>query len=83
MNAKLTLTIEESLVKKAKRYAQAKKRSLSDLVENYFRILAEEGAGDEDIELTPAVRSLMGSFKAPEDFDYKKVLQEEIVKRHG
>lgn len=83
MDTKLTLTIEQSLIKKAKRYAQSKGRSLSDLVESYFKILAEENSGDNEIELTPAVKSLLGSFKAPEDFDYKKILQEEIIKKHG
>ncbi len=37
MNKKLTLTIEQELISRAKKYAKDKGRSLSDLVENYFK----------------------------------------------
>ena len=82
MNTKLTLTIEQSLIDKAKRYAKDKGRSLSDLVENYFKLLADPSQS-EAIEISPKVRSLMGSFKLLADFDYKEALKEEINKKHA
>ena len=39
MNTKLTLTIEQSVIEKAKKYAKNKERSLSDLIENYLKSL--------------------------------------------
>ena len=42
MNTKLTLSIEQSLIEKAKRYAKGKGRSLSDIVENYLKIITRE-----------------------------------------
>ena len=39
MKTKLTLTIEHTLIKKAKEYAKGKGRSLSDIVENYFKAI--------------------------------------------
>ena len=36
MNTKLTLTIVQSAIEKAKKYAKKKVRSLSDLIENYL-----------------------------------------------
>ena len=39
MNTKLTLTIEQEIIKKAKEYAKDKNRSLSDIVENQLREL--------------------------------------------
>jgi len=36
MNTKLTLTIEESIIEKAKSYARKNGRSLSDIIENYL-----------------------------------------------
>jgi predicted CopG family antitoxin len=39
MNTKLTLTIEQSVIEKAKKYAKEKERSLSDLIENYLKSL--------------------------------------------
>jgi len=42
MNTKLTLTIEQTLIEKAKEYAKAKGRSLSDIVENYFKAIVKD-----------------------------------------
>ncbi len=39
MNTKLTLSIQEEVIKKAKDYARHNERSLSDLVENYLKAL--------------------------------------------
>jgi hypothetical protein len=76
MTTKLTLTLDDKVIQSAKRYARAKGRSVSELVENYFKSLTDLSS-ESDSELTPAVKSLMGSFKAPADFDYKKVIKEE------
>ncbi len=70
MNVKLTLTIEETVIEKAKKYAKKKERSLSNLIENYLLALTNEEASTEK-ELTPITKSLKGSFTAPENFDYK------------
>ncbi|MEB2775984.1 DUF6364 family protein [Algoriphagus sp. D3-2-R+10] len=81
MNTKLTLTIEQDVIQKAKEYAKEKKRSLSDIIENYLKSLTQENREENKSKLTPIVKSLKGSFKMPEDFDYKeelkKILQEE------
>lgn len=42
MNTKLTLTIEREIIEKAKNYAKAKNRSLSDIIENYLKLLTQE-----------------------------------------
>lgn len=81
MNTKLTLTIEQALIEKAKKYAKGKGRSLSDIVENYFKaIVKEEGVVKTDS--TPITDSLRGSFKAPKDFDYKKELTEILAEKY-
>jgi len=81
MDTKLTLTIDESLITGAKSYAKEQGRSLSDLVENYFRYLMSDEYPIEE-NLPDVVRELKGSFQAPPDFDYKKALQDEIIKKH-
>lgn len=85
MNTKLTLTIEKSVIEKAKIYAKKKERSLSDIIENYLKAITEDNEIEEHIELTPIVKSLKGSFKAPKDFDYKeeltKILSEKYLKK--
>jgi hypothetical protein len=81
MKTKLTLTIEQSIIEKAKRYARERERSLSDLIENYLRALTnEKEIGDED--MSPTIKQLRGSFKLPKDFDYKKELTNSLSKKY-
>jgi predicted HicB family RNase H-like nuclease len=49
MNAKLTLTIEQEVIEKAKKYAKQKGRSLSDLVENYFKTITISNSNSRDV----------------------------------
>lgn len=81
MNTKLTLTIEQAIIEKAKFYAKDKGRSLSDIIENYLKVLTSEDV-KENVEITPFVESLKGSFKAPEDFDYKEELRKSLSKKY-
>lgn len=83
MNTKLTLTIEENVIHKAKVYASATGDSLSNLVENYLKAVTKHAAISDKHELTPLVKSLKGSFTAPTDFDYKKELQKELAKKYN
>jgi Family of unknown function (DUF6364) len=81
MTTKLTLTIEEEVIKSAKKYASRKGRSLSGLVENYLKSLST--AGIESTELSSKVRRLKGAVKLPDNFDYKSSLKAAVAKRHG
>lgn len=81
MTTKLTLTIEQEVIKTAKLYAQKKGRSLSDLVESYLKSLASEDSGTEDF--SPRVKRLIGAIKLPEHFEYKESLRDGIEKKHG
>lgn len=81
MNAKLTLTIEEKIIEKAKKYARENGRSLSGIIENYLKIITQEEVR-EHREISPLVRSLKGSFKAPEDFDEKKELTDGLSEKY-
>lgn len=81
MNTKLTLTIEQSVIKKAKKYANENERSLSDLIENYLKALTKDNT-QNDVELTPIVKSLKGSFKAPKNIDYKKDLVNRLSEKY-
>jgi hypothetical protein len=81
MNTKLTLTIEQKVIEKAKKYAKDKERSLSNLIENYLKALTKESDSNE-IELTPIVKSLKGSFTAPKNFDYKKELTNRLSEKY-
>ena len=81
MNTKLTLTIEHTIIEKAKKYANDKGRSLSDIVENYLKAITKEDT-NESVELTPIVQSLKGSFNAPKNSDYKKELSKRLTEKY-
>jgi hypothetical protein len=81
MNTKLTLTIEQTIIERAKKYANNKGRSLSDIIENYLKAITSDD-NTENIELTPIVKSLKGSFKAPQNFDYQKELSKSLTEKY-
>ena len=81
MNTKLTLTIEHTVIEKAKKYAKGKGHSLSAIIENYLKVITNDKVKSE-IEFTPIVKSLKGSFKAPSGFNYKKELAKRLSDKY-
>ncbi len=82
MNTKLTLTIEQEVIQKAKEYAKNRNRSLSDIIENYLKVLTKEEKVKEMKKLNPVVKSLKGSFKMPRNMDYKKELRKRLEEKY-
>lgn len=82
MNTKLTLTIKMEIIERAKDYAKGKNRSLSDIIENYLKLLTQEEQNFKSKKLNPVVESLKGSFKLPKDMDYKKELENRLEKKY-
>ncbi|SMO34075.1 DUF6364 family protein [Gracilimonas mengyeensis] len=80
MNKKLTLTIEEDIVEEAKKVASSKGRSLSSMVEDYLRVITKNET--ETKTSSGRVKKLKGILKVDSDFDYQKILKEEINKKH-
>jgi len=77
MNTKLTLTIDKSVIKHAKAYAEQQGRSLSAVVENYLKAVTKKEEVTKDDELSPIVKSLMmnrSKVDLPKDYDYKEEL---------
>ena len=75
MNTKLTLTIEQAVIERAKEYAKEKNRSLSYIIENYLKMITQGQKIPQGKKHDSVVESMKGSFKMPADMDYKKELQ--------
>ena len=69
MDTKLTLKLEEAVIEQAKRIARKRGTSLSKMVENYLKSLADPEEKKE--EITPLVSSLSGVIRLEEQ-DYRK-----------
>jgi len=80
MITKLTLTMEDSVIDSAKKYASQKGKSLSDIVENYLKSIATPENTTE--KLSPKVMKMMGVIKLPQDYDYKKELGSALAKKY-
>jgi hypothetical protein len=58
METKLTLKMDESVIFSAKKYAEQNHRSLSRLVETYFKNLTEKSSRKRNF--SPLIESLIG-----------------------
>ncbi|MCH7400933.1 DUF6364 family protein [Belliella kenyensis] len=79
MSTKLTLTIDKSVIEKAKAFAKEHGKSLSQIIENYLKSLPTDR---EKQEITPNVKKLTGVIKLPKNFDYKKELSDALTEKH-
>lgn len=80
MTTKLTLTIDDSVIDSAKKYARAKGRSLSAVVENYLKTIS--AMPTEENEISPRVLKLKGVIKLPDNFDYKAELGNALAQKY-
>jgi hypothetical protein len=75
MQSKLTLRMEEAVIRKAKRLARRKGKSVSLLVSEYF---AEQPDNELDASLPPVTSSMIGVLSKGTEVneeDYKKYLE--------
>ncbi|MFN4082980.1 MAG: DUF6364 family protein [Bacteroidia bacterium] len=80
MNAKLTLTINPTIISSAKKYAKIKGKSLSDIIENYLKTLTVND--NKNFEVNEKILKLKGVINLPENFDYKKTLTKSLDKKY-
>ncbi len=80
MTTKLTLTMDDVVIRTAKKYAKNKGKSVSDILENYLKTLTY--IEDKENEIAPSILKMMGVLKLEKDFDYKETLTAALVKKH-
>ena len=83
MQTKLTLTIEQTVIERAKQYARAKNRSVSKLVEEYLsNVVGQVAQTDLQLEGVPISKSLIGRFaKQDTKQNYKELLETALLER--
>jgi hypothetical protein len=70
--SKLTLSIDDAVVEKAKRYAKSRRVSVSKLVEGYLELVSTSVQTPAD---TPVLRSLRGTLKSANVRTYERHLE--------
>ena len=82
MKKKLTIRLNDNVIKRAKLFARNHKTSLSKMIESYFDSLTKETEKGKKISITPLVESLSGVIDLPTDFDYKKEYGDYLIKKY-
>jgi len=82
METKLTLSLDNEIITKAKLYAKKKHTSLSNMVENYFYFLTAEEYDKETsiISETPITNQLLGSVRI--DIDPEKLKEDYLLGKY-
>jgi len=83
MNTKLTLNINKDIIEKVKNYALESRRSLSSLVQSFFKFLISDSQTQNGIEISLAVKELSGVIKSDEDLDVKKEYGKHIREKYS
>ena len=81
MDKKLTLSLDQEVIEKAKRFAKKNRTSLSKMIEVYFNALTTFEDHDE-IQPTPLVESLTGVIDLSDDFDFKTARSEYLMTKN-
>ncbi len=81
MDKKLTLSLNQKIIEKAKEFAKSNNTSLSKMIEAYFTSLTNT-ENEGELKTTPLVKSLSGVIDLPEDFNYKSSRADYLLKKH-
>jgi hypothetical protein len=85
MNTKLTLKLDAEVIKQAKSYAQVQQKSLSSIVENYLKLLADSAGPSQDpteIKISPFVKSMKTGTSVPIDIDEKAAYSNNLLEKY-
>ena len=83
MKKKLTLTIEEDIIKFAHELSDKNNQSISNMIENYFITLKKQKNDNDENELSKKVKEITGFFsedKLPQDKkEMRKIFHEKSI----
>ena len=80
MTTKLTLSVEQRVVQKAKKYAKTHKKSLSEMVTNYLDYISSQG--DELSDIDPEVLEASGHIQPGKNIDVKELRYQYLKEKY-
>ena len=78
MKARLHLTIDEHILKEVKKLAAKKNMSVSEMVEDYFKVITKPKR-----KLLTEILDELPKPNLPEDFDWKEEYIKDKMKKYG
>ena len=81
MDKKLTLSLNATIIDKAKDYAQSNGISLSRMIENYLSLLTTVEDAEEEA-YSPTVTRLIGSVSLPDEFNFKNDYADYLTEKY-
>lgn len=82
MQNKLTLRLNDDVIKRAKKYASYHKVSLSKIIETYLDNITKQTEVNNKNAITPLVKSLSGVIDLPSDFDNKNAYKNYLTDKY-
>ena len=84
MDTKLTIKLDKYVIDKAKDYASSHKKSLSRLIESYLKslVIQDDSNDNEEIKISPFVKSISSGVNIPADLDYKKDYTDYLIEKY-
>ena len=87
MKTKLTLVMDDAVIYNAKKYAKKAGTSLSSMVENYLKALANEkfknNKNTSPKKLNSVIEKYRGIISLPADYDYKKEIANYLLEKYN
>ncbi len=81
--SKLTLSINQVIIDRAKEYAKSNGKSLSRIVEEYLKSLSKSEKSENGKSPHKLLTELKGSVRMPKEFtSYKGLLQDALVEKY-
>ena len=78
---KLTLSVDEAVVEKAKELAQANNTSVSAMFSRFVQAMS--APPPSSIKIGPLTRKATGLMKLPAGKDYKEILTDALLEKYG
>jgi hypothetical protein len=78
MTTKLTLSMDERVIGRAKRIAKGRGKSLSKMVEEYFNSIPEKKHQEDSVveRIEKRIKPYLNKINLPEDKDYRELIRE-------
>jgi Family of unknown function (DUF6364) len=79
MTTKLTLTVDQSVINRAKKYSKNSGRIISELVSTYFYTLTKDSSSNS---ISPKLKKVVGAVRLPKDFNSDDELRQCYENKH-